>query len=140
MAIQLQHDSRWGHHGTQVTVQSGRLETHPPALGLRLGTPWQRLLHWLKAPAPAEAAGAPSRLDAARNDFIEAMADIAGAEAIDLRMRLCQTRSLLSLWHLRVDLYGAVSVAHSQAEAERRMTRLNHHFPTRAPRSNWVPL
>jgi len=31
-------------------------------------------------------------------------------------------------------------VHHSQHEAERRLARLNRHFPTRSPRSGFAPL
>jgi hypothetical protein len=31
-------------------------------------------------------------------------------------------------------------VAHSQHQAELRLGQLNRHFPTRAPRSGFVPL
>ena len=43
------------------------------------------------------------------------------------------------MWHLRSSLYGEVSMTLSQGEAERRLARLNRHFPTRAPRSALAP-
>ena len=47
---------------------------------------------------------------------------------------------VVQLWHLRAELYHVVAVYHSQHEAERRLAELNGHFPTRAPRSGFVPL
>ena len=42
--------------------------------------------------------------------------------------------------NLRADLFRAVSVVHSQTEAENRLLLLNRHFPTRAPRSQFSAL
>jgi hypothetical protein len=49
-------------------------------------------------------------------------------------------RSLRELWHLRSEVYRLVALQTSQSEAERRLADLNHHFPTRAPRSGFAPL
>jgi hypothetical protein len=38
------------------------------------------------------------------------------------------------LWHLRSDVYAAVSLRHSQTEAERRVSSLNRHFGGRQNR------
>ena len=48
--------------------------------------------------------------------------------------------SLRDLWHLRAELYHVLALNHDQREAEQRLTQLNRHFPTRAPRSGFVPL
>lgn len=138
MGLHLQSASRWGH--STLATSCGRIEARPPSRLQSQGTICQRLLHWLKAPAPTHAAAAPSHLDAVRDDFLAALADIASAEAADLRLHLYQARSLQGLWHLRAEVYRAVGLAHSQAEAEQRIAGLNRHFPTRAPRSSWVPL
>ena len=47
---------------------------------------------------------------------------------------------LRELWHLRSELFRQVALQHSQFEAEQRLSRLNRHFPTRAPRSGFAPL
>ena len=44
------------------------------------------------------------------------------------------SHSLRELWHLRAGVYNTVGRQHSEAEAERRIERLNQHFPTRAAR------
>ncbi len=38
------------------------------------------------------------------------------------------------------DVDRLVAVEHSQAEAEARVASLNRHFPTRSPRSGFMPL
>ena len=50
------------------------------------------------------------------------------------------THSLRDLWHLRAELYHVLALNRDQREAEQRLTQLNRHFPTRAPRSGFVPL
>ena len=47
-------------------------------------------------------------------------------------------RSLRELWHLRAEVYNAVAIQFNQYEAEQRLSRLNRHFPTRAPRATAV--
>ncbi|MGL6108939.1 MAG: hypothetical protein ACRC2B_02445, partial [Rubrivivax sp.] len=75
-----------------------------------------------------------------RQDFIDSLDDIRTEPAGALCTRIGQARTLRELWHLRAELYHVVALDQSQHEAERRVSRLNRHFPTRAPRSGFVPL
>lgn len=95
---------------------------------------------WLLADASRPAAPPLNRLPAVRDEFVAALSDIASDEARSLRARIDQARSLRELWHLRADVYRAVGVAHRQSEAESRLARLNRHFPTRAPKSQFGAL
>jgi hypothetical protein len=72
-----------------------------------------------------------------RADFLRCIADLASAPVSELKRRIGLAHSLRELWHLRAEVYRVVAVAHSQQEAERRVAALNHHFPTRAPRSGF---
>jgi hypothetical protein len=75
-----------------------------------------------------------------RQDFLDSIGDVPGESANALCLRIGQARTLRELWHLRAELYSVVALHHSQHEAERRLAELNRHFPTRAPRSGFVPL
>lgn len=117
-----------------------RHEARPPSLRQAPDSFWRRALFWLVAPAPQDAAPPVGRLPAIRDDFITALRDLGGDDAAGLRWRIQQSRSLRELWHLRAEVYRMVAVQHSQAEAELRLVDLNQHFPTRAPRSGFMPL
>jgi hypothetical protein len=125
---------------TLADPSSQRMEVCPPSLRHAPDSAWQRLLFWLLAPAPYEAAPPPARLDGVRTDFQATIADLDSEEADALRRRIAGARSLRELWHLRSDLYRLVAIDHSQLEAERRVALLARHFPTRAPRSQFAPL
>lgn len=112
-----------------------RAEVRPPSLRYEPGTRWQRCLFWLLAPAPHDAAPPLSLLPATRNDFKDSLSDLLSEEADALRNRIDSARSLRDLWHARAEIFRVVGLACSQGEAERRLQRLDHHFPTRAPRS-----
>jgi hypothetical protein len=132
---------RWSRRSTLLGSTGGlRLDCTPPSLQHMPGGLWQRLLFWLLAPAPHEAAPPLDRLPAVRTDFLAAMADITGDDAEDVRWGVHHARSLRELWHLRTDVFRLVAVASSQAEAEQRLLLLNRHFPTRAPRSQFGAL
>ena len=118
---------------------SGHVLVCPPALLFAPPNTWRRLLRWLAATTPW-AHPADRRLATVREEFTQALADLGGSEALWLRSRLERARTLRELWHLRAPLYNLVAVAHSQHQAERRLALLNRHFPTRAPRSGFVPL
>lgn len=117
-----------------------RVEVQPPSLRQAPVSVWQRLWFWLVAPAPADAAPPVSRLPGVRADFVTALSDVGGDDAATLRRRVEQSHSLRELWHLRAEVYRIVAVHRSQAEAESRLAELNRHFPTRAPRSGFMPL
>ncbi len=97
-------------------------------------------MFWLLAPAPQDAAPPINRLPRVRDDFIGCLADVPDELAATLRLRIESTRSLRELWHLRPEMYNTLGRAHSEAEADARLATLNRHFPTRAPRSGFVPL
>jgi hypothetical protein len=129
------------------TASMPRTECMPPSLvyfapaaATAAGSAWQRLMFWLMAPARQHAALPPNRLGAAKREFGASLADVDGLGAEQLRWRIVHAHSLRELWHLRSEVYSTVSVAHSQFEADSRLQLLNAHFPTRAPRSHFVPL
>jgi hypothetical protein len=126
-----------------------RLEICPPAL-LPDGPPgWTvRLLDWLGqgwhtappriTPASDSAKSfAFATLAAVRLEFIACLDDIPTPQAGDLALRLREARSLRELWHLRADVFNAVSCHRDQREARERLSRLNRHFPARTPRSGF---
>jgi hypothetical protein len=129
-----------GRRSTLSAPSSLRVEVCPPSLRHAPSSVWQRLMFWMMAPAPHDAAPPLTRLPAVRKDFLAALADIDTADAGKVRFRIQQTASLRELWHVRADLYRVVGLAHTQTEAERRLMRLNCHFPTRAPRSQFAVL
>lgn len=131
---------RWSRRSTLLGASVPRLECAPPSLCHMPAGPWQRLLFWLLAPAPRDAAPPLDRLPTVRSEFMASLADVASDEAEDLRWCIQNTRSLRELWHLRTDVFRIVAVAQSQAEAEQRLLLLNRHFPTRAPRSQFGTL
>lgn len=67
----------------------------------------------------------------ARRDFCAALDGLPGAVVRDLRLRATHVASLRELWHLRTELYSLIACERSQAEADRRLTLVNRHFPAR---------
>lgn len=132
--------NRWSYRSTLSMPSSLRVEVRPPSLCHAPDSAWQRLMFWLMAPAPQHAAPPLNRLPGVRDDFVTALADVDTFEARVLADRVGLARSLRELWHLRSDVYRLVSLCHSQHEADQRLAELNRHFPTRAPRSGFVPL
>jgi hypothetical protein len=99
----------------------------------------QGLREWFRMVPLAPAWGgrvaiSPNVLDA-RGEFLTMLADLHGAEILQLRERVHRARSLRELWHLRTDVFRVVAVQRDQAEAEDRLAWLNRYFPTRSPRS-----
>jgi hypothetical protein len=132
--------TRPGYRSTLSAPSSLRVEVRPPSLRHAPASAWQRLMFWLLAPAPQDAAPPLNRLPAVRIDFMQCLSDIDDPDAYDLNDRIALARSLRDLWHLRADVYRLVAVHHSQFEAEQRVALLNCHFPTRSPRSAFAPL
>lgn len=132
---------RWQRRSTLCDPSSLRVEVCPPSLRCAPeGNAWQRLMFWLMAPAPQDTAPPVNRLPQVRTEFLATLADIEGEDAEALRRRIHDTRSLRELWHTRAEVYRVVGVAHNQTQAEDRLSLLNRHFPTRAPRSQFAPL
>ncbi|ODU08451.1 MAG: hypothetical protein ABS84_12540 [Rubrivivax sp. SCN 71-131] len=121
-------------HSTLNTPSAFRVEVRPPSLRHAPASLGQRLMFWLMAPAPHDAAPPINRLPGVKQDFRLCLEDVSIAAAESLRTAIDGARSLRELWHLRADLYGLVGRAHSENVAEQRLARLNRHFPTRAPR------
>ncbi len=132
--------ARWGRRSTLMDSSAFRVQCEPPSLRHAPGSLWQRLMFWLLAPAPRDAAPPLNRLPGVRTDFMASVADISTEEAEHVRLRIHESRSLRELWHVRAELYRVVAVTHSQAQAEQRLLLLNRHFPTRAPRSQFASL
>lgn len=128
-----------GPRTTLSDPSSLRPEVRPPSLRHAPASPWQRLMFWLMAPAPQDAAPPINRLPGVRQDFLLALSDVDRQLSGPLIGRVDGARSLRELWHLRADVYSVIGRAHSQVEAERRLARLNRHFPTRAPRPHFGP-
>jgi hypothetical protein len=117
-----------------------RVEVRPPSLRHKPASVWQRLVFWVMAPAPLDAAPPLHTLPAVRAAFTGCLHDLAPEHAAGLVDHIARARSLRDLWHLRAAVFRCVSLHHSQAEAESRLASLNRHFPTRAPRSGFAPL
>lgn len=128
---------RWTRRSTLSEPSSLRMEVFPPSLRQAPDSGWHRLIFWLLAPSPQDAAPPPSRLPAVRMEFTAALADIDNGDADTMRGRISATHSLRELWHLRAEIYRLVGVAHRQSEADARVALLNRHFPTRTPRAQF---
>jgi hypothetical protein len=100
----------------------------------------KRLWRSLSGSSEAPFDAALQRMRAVREEFSSALDDVDTPHAHSLQQRLLHCRSMRELWHLRSELFDLVARQHSQHEAERRMAALNRHFPTRSPRSGFVPL
>ena len=120
---------------TLSTPSAFRVEVRPPSLRHAPASWGQRLLFWLLAPAPQDAAPPINRLPGVKRDFLACVADVEPRLTGSLCQSIDGARSLRELWHLRAEIYNTVGLAHSEVEAERRIDRLNRHFPTRAPRA-----
>ena len=132
--------SHWGRRSTLQDSSSLRVEVCPPSLRHAPSSFWERILFWLLAPAPLDAAPPLNRLPRVQDDFLQCIDDIDGDDARRLAIRATHARSLRELWHLRPEVFGLVALCHSQAEAQARLDRLNRHFPTRSPRSGFGAL
>ena len=128
---------RTGRRSTLGATSCLRMDASPPSLRHAPESPWERFVFWLLAPAPHDAAPPLNRLPEVRGDFYGVLADIDGPAANTLRHQISSARTLRELWHLRTDIFRLVALAHTQLEAERRVTLLNRHFPARAPRSQF---
>ena len=132
--------SRRARRSTLEAPSSRRVEVCPPSLRQAPDRTWQRAMFWLLAPGPQDASPAPSRLHAVRSDFTALLADIDTDAARALCRRIADAGSLRELWHLRAEAYRVIGLGYSQSVAEDRLARMNRHFPTRAPRSQFAPL
>ncbi|MEO7246233.1 MAG: hypothetical protein ABIX12_13945 [Rubrivivax sp.] len=120
---------------------AARPGVNPPSLRQAPASRWHQLMFWLLAPAPQDAAPPMNRLGVVRDEFHACVFDLTAVpEAGQLVRSIDAACTLREFWHLRADVYRLVAVQYSQAEAEARLERMNRHFPTRSPRSGFVPL
>jgi hypothetical protein len=126
-------------HSTLNTPSAFRVEVQPPSLRHAPSSWRQRLLFWLLAPAPQDAAPPLDRLPHIKRDFVACLEDVPPEQAQTLRCAIDDARSLRELWHLRADLYACIGRVYDEREAERRIARLNTHFSTRVPRTGLSP-
>jgi hypothetical protein len=109
-------------------------EVPPPAMLPGPSRGWQRLIGWIISAGSEDTRLPIGRLAAIRAEFVAVLDDLDPGRTSMLRQRIAKAASLRDLWHLRSDVYGAVSLQHSQSEAERRVSSLNRHFSTRHAR------
>lgn len=121
-----------------TSLRSTRLEVRPPSLRHAPSSMWQRVMFWIMAPEPMDAAPPLNRLPGVQSDFLSAIADIDAEAACDLSHRIGNARSLRELWHMRLDVYNLIALHHSEFDAAQRLARLNHHFPVRTPRTTQI--
>ncbi|MFM7706074.1 MAG: hypothetical protein ACKO6D_14465 [Rubrivivax sp.] len=95
---------------------------------------WQRLLGWIISAGTDEGRVPIGRLASVRTEFVSMLDDLDPGRTALLRQRIAKAASMRDLWHLRSDVYAAVSLQHSQTEAERRVSNLNRHFGARQGR------
>lgn len=123
-------------------TRPARLEICPPQR--KLAQAWlSRVRSWLSAGwngTPLQEDTGVDRslvLAAARQDFFQSVVDLTLPAAAKLLDRIEFARTMRDLWHLRAEVFALVSLERSQQEADRRLTLLNRHFPTRSPRSGF---
>jgi len=108
-----------------------RIESCPPLARSR-GLRWSPQLK--RGASPAD------KLAVARLDFADALADVRNRASLDAQSRIAITRSLHELWHFREAVFSLVACRHDQAEAARRLARLNRHFTRHRSRLAPAPL
>lgn len=124
-------------------TRPARLEICPPQRSFAAQAWLLRVRSWLSAGwngTPMQEDGGADRslvLAAARQDFFQSVVDLTLPAAGKLLDRIEFARTMRDLWHLRAEVFALVSLERSQQEADRRLTLLNRHFPTRAPRSGF---
>lgn len=72
--------------------------------------------------------------------FSEALAELPPQRAIPLRSRIRRACSPVDFWHLRVDVFNAVSRSLGQQVAQCRLAELDTLFVSGGPRSGPLPL
>lgn len=130
-----------------LTAESGvatpsslrRAQVCPPSLFSRSGPQWKRWVtgfwSWLwdldEYPAPVPVL---TGLCKVKSEFCAAMWDLQSVRANQIRDAVEHARSLRELWHLRADVFRAISTHRGQSEATLRLEALNNHFPVRMSR------
>ncbi len=67
-----------------------------------------------------------------KSEFNSALWDLQSLRANQVRDMIESARSLRELWHLRAEVFKAVSVHRGQIEAQLRLDALDSHFPVRS--------
>lgn len=123
-----------------TTVTASRTAICPPAVFEDTEPQGLQWLRRLAGRAEAAETDPIERLRTVRAEFAETLDDVPTQHASFLQHRVRCARSMRELWHMRSEIFHLVAVQYSQDEAERRMAALNRFFPTRSPRSGFVPL
>ena len=111
----------------------------PPSLFSRSGPQWKRWVvgfwSWLwDLDEYPDAAPVLTGLNKVKSEFNAAMWDLQSVRANQVRDAVDHARSLRELWHLRADVFRAISTHRGQSEATVRIEALNNHFPVRMSR------
>ena len=117
-----------------------RMNVCPPDVCEPAETLWSATLRWLVGGDMEAVPALRTPLEKARSEFVAALAGLLDADHDGLLKRAQHARSLRELWHLRAEVYRLVGTWHSQHQAQERVSLLNRHFPTRAPRSQFAML
>ena len=116
-----------------------RMNVCPPEVCPGRESLWTATLRWLVGNDTEAVPALRTPLERARAEFVAAMSGLADLDANGLLPRAQHARSLRELWHLRSELYTLIARRVSQPEADRRLARVNQHFPTRTQRTSVLP-
>jgi len=116
-----------------------RAQVCPPELFSRSGPQWKRWVTgfwaWLwDLEDTADPMPVLTGLHKVKSEFCAAMWDLQSVRANQVRDAVEHARSLRELWHLRADVFRAISTHRGQSEATIRIEALNNHFPVRMSR------
>ncbi len=126
-------------HRKPVAPTTLRMNVCPPDVCPARESLWATTLRWLVGNDTEAAPSLRTPLERARAEFVGAMAGLVDSATTDLLRRAQHARSLRELWHLRSELYTVIARRVSQAEADKRMARVNQFFPTRTQRTSVMP-
>jgi hypothetical protein len=116
-----------------------RAQVCPPELFSRSGPQWKRWITgfwaWLwDLEETVDHLPVLTGLHKVKSEFCAAMWDLQSVRANQVRDAVEHARSLRELWHLRADVFRAISTHRGQTEATVRIEALNNHFPVRMSR------
>ena len=122
-------------HRKPASPTTLRMNVCPPDLLPARDSALKAALRWLVGNDVEIAPLLRCPLERARQEFVAAMGGLLDQDTNDLLQRAQHARSLRELWHLRSELYTLIARRISQPEADKRLARVNQHFPTRAQRA-----
>lgn len=116
-----------------------RAELAPPSMFSRSRPLWRTWVNqfwcWLWDMDELPRSAAPtSGLGKLKSEFTSALWDLQSLQANLVRDQIEQARSLRELWHLRAQVFKAISTHRGQMEAQLRLDGLDAHFPVRSSR------